>query len=305
MLLTITPNPALDRIITLSSLMTGAVNRASDVRVSAGGKGINVARAARALGGDVLACAPLGGLNGARLTALCADEGLRLRPYTVSAETRTATILLHDTDKMTVINEPGQPLDTLQWARFVGSLQAAFDDAAALCICGSYPPHVDEIGVRGLINLARHSKKPLWIDGSGVGLAVAYAIGALNLKINGAEIGALLGRTVDDADSALAAAADAHAHTRGAVVVTLGARGAVMVSDAGRFIATPPPITPINTIGSGDSFLAALAMSGAAADGLRGGVAAGTANAITECGGGHFTRASFESILEQVQVSAV
>ena len=306
MLLTITPNPALDRILTLTHLNVGAVNRATDVRLSAGGKGINVARAAQTLGADVLACAPLGGSTGDLFTQLAAAETtpIRLRPFTVEPETRTATILLHQGD-MTVINEAGTPMDVDTWAEFVDYLQAEFEDIDALCVCGSYPPSVDEIGIRALLNMARSSHKPVWIDASGIGLHIAYDMGGMCLKINSAEIGTLLNRTVHDTNSALDAAQAAYQHTQAAVIVTLGAQGAVMVSDTGRFIATPPPIQAINPIGSGDSMLAAMMIEGATGEGLRRGVAAGTANAMTQRGGGHFTRVSFEQMLHQTTLTVV
>jgi 1-phosphofructokinase family hexose kinase len=304
MILTITPNPALDRILTLPGLTVGSVNRALDVRVMAGGKGINAARAVSALGGQARALVPLGGLTGGRLEELARGERLALEVFDVVYETRTATILLHNGD-MTVINEPGERWDARTWRAFVAAVPEPARGVDTICISGSCPPGIDEREVRTLLEQARAACQAVWVDSSGIGLRVAYHMGGLMLKVNAAEIGVLVGQLITTPVIALAAAQQVYAQTGAAVVVTLGEQGAVMVNAEGGFMAIPPSITPVNPIGSGDSFLAAIALRGANAQGLCHGVAAGTANALTSHGGGHFMRASFDDILQRVKLTTM
>ncbi len=64
MILCITPNPAVDRTILLPSLVVGRIHRAQNILVAEGGKGLNVARTIRRLGGEPLCMGFLGGHNG-------------------------------------------------------------------------------------------------------------------------------------------------------------------------------------------------------------------------------------------------
>lgn len=76
MVLTVTPNPSLDRTYELPRLTRGSVLRATDDRVDPGGKGINVSRAVAATGHRRIAVAPLGGPEGALLARLLGEHGI-------------------------------------------------------------------------------------------------------------------------------------------------------------------------------------------------------------------------------------
>ena len=135
-------------------------------------------------------------------------------------------------------------------------------------------------------------------------LRSALAVEGVNIKVNDEEIGEVLGTEVSGVESALNAAERVHRRTGGAVVVTLGKLGAVLVSRGGRFRATPPDVPIKSPVGSGDSFLAGLAATGATLDGLRRAVAAGTANALT-VGGGQFSLEDFERVLAGTETAAL
>ncbi|MDX2162045.1 MAG: hexose kinase [bacterium] len=314
-LLTLTPNPSLDRILTLDALVPGAVHRAASRTLSPGGKGINVARAARSLGEAAWAAGILGGRTGRTLADLCEREGLPARwTWIDEIETRMTSILLHpladNPRTMTVINERGDPLSAAAWTQFTADVHDALGSARAVCMSGSSPPGVTGDHIAALLEGLIQSGVPLWVDTSGAGLHAALKIAGVNLKVNGDEIGAAFDVAVTGVESALTAARQAHAHTGGTVVVTLGAAGAVMVSGAGALHAVPPSVQTLNPIGSGDSALAALALAFSTPgvppqDALCRAVAAGTANAITERGGGYFTQAQYQAVLADTRISVL
>lgn len=302
-LLCITPNPALDRTLTVSNFRAGEIFRTSDVLMVAGGKGLNVARAARILGADPLCLSPLGGHTGRLVAELAEREGMSGAWTWYDGETRTCTIIV-DEAGATLINETGRAMPAEVWAQFQTDALAQTGQAAAICLSGSLPPGVSESACHDLIQALVATGKPVWVDSSGMALQAALSVEGVNIKVNDEEIGAVLTKVVAGIGETVEAAGRVHRRTGGAVVVTLGAAGAVMVNSEGRFAAKPPTLPIRSPVGSGDSFLAALAASGATQDGLRRAVAAGTANALS-VGGGQFSIEDFERVLAATDMAAV
>lgn len=300
-LLCITPNPALDRTLTVRGFTLGGVSRTGDVLLAAGGKGLNVARAARTLGAEAVCLGILAGHTGRLFAELAEREGLSSAWTWGEGETRCATIIVSD-GGATVVNEQGMTVSEALWEQFTSDVLAHSGDV--ICVSGSYPPDVNEDHLTRWFGALAETGKPVWIDSSGMALGAALQTKGINLKVNGDEIGAALGRSVTDIASAVDAASKARESTGGVVVVTLGKLGAVMVNAEGCYAAQPPDLTIKSDVGSGDSFLAALAITGATPDGLRRAVAAGTANALS-VGGGQFTLLDFDYVLAKTTVSSV
>jgi fructose-1-phosphate kinase PfkB-like protein len=190
------------------------------------------------------------------------------------------------------------------WKRFTSDVLAHVDAVDVVCVSGSYPPGVSAEHLTQWFRALAETGKPIWIDSSGMALGAALQTQGVNVKVNGDEIGAALEVAVNSVSSAVDAARQGRGRTGGAVVVTLGKQGAVMVTAEGRYAAHPPDISIKSDVGSGDSFLAALAITGAIPDGLRRAVAAGTANALS-VGGGHFSLLDFDFVLAGTTVSAL
>jgi 1-phosphofructokinase family hexose kinase len=305
--LCITPNPAIDRTLTVDQFQTDEVNRARSARCAAGGKGVNVARAMRGLGLPVLCAGMVGGLQGMLFAELARREQLAGRWTAIDGETRVCTILIDPAQKHnTVVNEPGPLISEQEWWRFHADSMEAAAQASAVCVCGSAPPGVSPGSYRALLEALAVEGRPVWADTSGGFLAAAAATTDVHLKINLVEAAALVGSVLTTADDALQAAATLGRGNRRTVVITLGAEGAVLVSEHGRWHARPPAITRVNAVGSGDSLLAGL-VTGLEKGldhrtALAWGVAAGAANAAGS-GGASFTRAQFDQALAGVQVT--
>ena len=281
--LCITPNPAIDRTLAVPGFAAGAVWRAKDVRAVCGGKGVNVARAARRLGADVVLVGPLAGATGRAAADLALAEGIPARWTWVDGETRVCVIVVGDDGEATVINEPGPGGGKASWGRIVADVAAFADDMDAVCISGSMPPCCPPGGVAALVDAAGDGGRPVWVDTSGPPLAEALAAMPAGVKVNGAEAGELLGHAVTDVSAAGRAAKAIGARTGGTAVVTLGTAGAVMaVNDAGWW-AEAPPVDTVSAVGSGDAFLAglvvALARGMSSSEALALAAAAGAANA--------------------------
>ncbi|MFN8377200.1 MAG: 1-phosphofructokinase family hexose kinase [Anaerolineae bacterium] len=306
MLLCVTPNPAIDRTAVVSNLRLDEVNRASTVHVAAGGKGVNVARAARTLGENVLCAGFLGGDHGTLFTALARREHLPGEWTTIDGETRSCMILLDPTQgHNTVINEMGPTVADEAWRQLIETVTTLSERASAVCLCGSAPPGTPLPRYAELLVRLREKKRTVWVDVAGEPLESARRTGGICLKVNRDEASVLAGRALDTLADIAQSAQMLVADGAPICIVTLGGEGAIMATEAGCWHATLPPIRRINAVGSGDSFLA-----GAATAQMRGesdesmlawGVAAGAANAVSS-GGGGFTYASFHALLGKVNV---
>lgn len=307
MILCITPNPAIDRTITLPSLVPGNVHRAQKIIVAAGGKGLNVARTIRRLGGEPLCMGFAGGHTGRLLADLTQNEGLQSHWTWTNAETRTSTILVSQIGDATVINEPGMPVSESDWKCLQKDVREQIPSSGLVCLSGSLPPLSSTEACKGLLDLLVNGSRQVWVDTSGTNLSAVLAYPGIHVKVNGSEIGEVLGFDVRDVDSARRALLYLGKRRRATSVITLGDMGALLVTPEERWHAQGPSVRVVSTVGSGDAFLGGLAR---ALDGgsdwpgaLGDAVAAGTANALS-VGGGQFTMQEFQDIRKQVQIRA-
>jgi 1-phosphofructokinase family hexose kinase len=291
MLLCITPNPALDRTLVIAGVRLGAIHRTDHVMLAAGGKGLNVARAAHTLGQPLHACAPLGGLTGQHVAHLAEHEGLTgAWNWRAAGETRTCTLVVDpEQDDATVFNEAGEPVTAEDWQRFHQTACAAAASAHLVTISGSLPTGVDPAVLAALIgDLQTHGTRVI-VDTSGAPLSAALQAQPYGIKVNAHELGTALHQPVTTIDQAIQALHRVRAQQIALAVVSLGADGAIAASAAGICHARPPRQQIISSVGSGDSLLAGLA-TGLLRDApldqaLALGVACGTADALTIGGG--------------------
>jgi 1-phosphofructokinase family hexose kinase len=310
MLVAVTPNPAIDRTLYVPTLTVGAIHRTAEVRLAAGGKGLNVTRAARILGGAVLATAPLAGHAGRIVASLAAEEGLPSDWYWLEAgETRTCLLLNHATGDATVINETGPTLPGASWEGFLAHVERLAGGAAAVAFSGSLPPGAPPESLGAFAGALTAKGQTVYLDTSGQALATTLAQPAgLCIKVNRAELAAGLGLPGDALSREGLLEAGRALLRRGAaqVVVTLGAEGALALEPAGGWWAAPPPVEPVvSTVGSGDAFLAGLTvaqMKGQPLEqALAWAVACGAANTLTPLPG-HFEPEVAEKLLARVAI---
>ena len=135
------PNLTIDRTGTIAELRPGDVLRFERVVVTPGGKGLNVARAARALGADALLVGFVPGETGGRGAAMIEREGIALRPVACGGELRSTAIVIEHGGRTTVLNEPG-PRDrtTADWDALEAAVAAALGEHGVLVCSGSVPP---------------------------------------------------------------------------------------------------------------------------------------------------------------------
>lgn len=291
MLLAVTPNPALDRTLVIGGMRPGGVYRAERVLMAAGGKGLNVARAALALGQPLRVYGLLGGLMGQMVARLAAEEGFDCCwSWHSAGETRTCTLVVDpQAEDATALNEAGPLLQASDWQNLAESILAAAADAALITISGSLPAGIAPEALAALLQTLAAAGHRAMVDSSGPALQAALTAPLYGVKVNSAELGAALGRTISDVAQAARALDDMRQRGVALAVVTLGAQGALAASAEGICWARPPVLKIISSVGCGDSLLAGLTtglLRGyPLSTALRLGVACGASDALTVGGG--------------------
>lgn len=262
MIVTLTPNPSIDRTVELTSaLERGAVLRAAATSSQAAGKGVNISRAAVAAGLPTIAVLPADPEDPYVLELLAA--GIDCRPEPPAGGVRTNLTITEPDGTTTKINSPGATATPEVLSRLRTALGQRSRGAAWVVLAGSLPPGAPDDWYATLVADLAAGPAAVAVDTSGAPLeAVAahlsVAAPAL-MKPNAEELATLTGGDPDaiEADPVAAAAAAATLVERGvgAVLATLGAGGAVLVTAEGAWHATPPPTTVVSTVGAGDSSL--------------------------------------------------
>jgi 1-phosphofructokinase family hexose kinase len=256
-LLCVSLNPAVDRRIRVPRLELRAVNRATSAEPTAGGKAAHVAYAAKALGADVTWLALTGGEEGEFCRRGVAARGVNTIAIPIAGCTRmTLELIDGSSGAITEVLEPGPMIAAAERDALAASFEQALSQKPQVVLSGSLPSGIPETFYAELISVAKRRGCNVFLDTSGAALATAFAARPSVIKPNRQELEALLGRRIASAEDAFAAADDLRSRGAEVVIVSLGADGAVLVSEGEGLRATAPNLRPISTVGSGDSFVA-------------------------------------------------
>ncbi len=284
-IVTLTMNPAIDVSTAVVRVEPSKKLRCEVARRDPGGGGVNVARVASRLGADALAAFPAGGLTGQMLEHLIAREGVARLVLPISGDTREDfTVVDRSTGQELRFVLPGPPMQPAEWRACLEAVEALHPVPAFVCASGSLPPGVPETLYRELGEAAVRTGAKFVLDASGAALSHATAGGSVYLlKPNLAELRALTGDRLEDRGAmAEACRGLLEAGSAEVVALTLGDQGALLVASDETLFAPALSITPVSTVGAGDSFLGAmlwaLASGRSQAEAFRWGVAAGSAS---------------------------
>lgn len=307
-LLVFSPNLAIDHIIELEQICLGDVQRAKNAYLSAGGKGVNVARASTLLEGNPVLVGLIGGEAGFLMRALLSRERLDVRSPEFDGETRFATILRDVRHNITtVLNERGPEVTIREWDTLLRLALTELNSASVLVCTGSLPPGVAHDGYTEIIRSANSLGKTSILDASGLVLASNLASRPSIIKVNLKEALTVMPEEseVNDVASrqrALNAAMQLRSMATDAAIVTIS-EGAALCCDEATVFLSAPTVLVQNEIGAGDSFIAGMARSLISENSLilacKHGVA--TAAASVETGQpGLLDRRRAEQLVEQV-----
>ena len=295
MIVTVTLNAAVDRTLLVPNFQIGHRHRASVGFLSAGGKGINVARALKRLGTPVVCTGLAGGRNGTLLVEELTQEGVLNDFVRIRGESRTSTAVLDPTSNAyTEINEWGPEIAEDELETLREKLAYLTQGAEFVVFAGSLPRGVDTSFYAEAMRDAARRHQLAVIDADGEPLQIAVGAEPYLVAPNVREAEELVGHEfVDDEDLATALDEIAELGARNVLITMTTGCYALLREDRNevRLRARGPALEPVSTIGAGDSllagFLAARVAGRSFEDSVRSAVATGAAS-VLEAGPGRF-----------------
>ena len=254
MILCVAANPSVDRLLEVERLAVGEIHRMVGEAHVAGGKGLNCARAAAALGAEVRAVALVGGFTGRWICEQLEESGVAVTPVWTRDDTRTCvSVADRSSGLLTEFYEGGARVGADVWGQFVTAVHDEAGGAAVMSISGSLPPGVPEQGYVELMVGASTTA----FDSTAAGISARPSI----VKLNAAESAVATKRKVETFDDGHSAARQLWADAGGeghVAIVTLGERGAIMILPDGAALSGHIDAFGLYAVGSGDAFLAGL-----------------------------------------------
>jgi 6-phosphofructokinase 2 len=256
MIYTITLNPALDRTMWIDRIREDVSNRILDECSYAGGKSIDVSKVLKNFGVDNIALGFVGGFAGRELEGRLLNEGIQSDFIRVAGETRT-NIILHEkeTGRQLAFNARGpqiRPSEIMQLIEQIEKLPCP----ELVTIGGSLPPGVSPEIYRKIITMFGKCRARIVLDVDGQALSIGIKARPNIIKPNIHELSELVGRELKEIDEVVAAAREINKEGVEIVLVSMGARGILLVSNREAYVAVPPEVNVENTIGAGDSAVA-------------------------------------------------
>lgn len=306
MIVTLTLNAAVDKAYHLSgTVRPGTVMRVRSSCNTAGGKGLNVARVVTLCGEEAIASGLSGGKTGEQLEQLAYRDGLVSRFVHVKAETRCCINIIDWNCLSTEFLEPGEEVTESELERFMKEFEKICMDAQIVTMSGSVPRGVRKNIYGELVEKVKGWGKKVILDTSGELLREGIKAKPDMIKPNQEELALLLGRSMDKLEDVKSGAMELRSQGIGQVVVSLGEKGALLACSHGVYHGTLPVLQTVNTVGCGDSMVAALAVSilrgYTPEESLRYAVAVSAANALS-LRTGYFETNDLERIYPEVTV---
>lgn len=284
MILVVNLNASVDKRYEMINLNKGSVMRARTVENTPGGKGIHVANVATILDEECLVTGFLGGKTGEFIEEGLKSYGIKSDFVKIKGETRECLAIITDDLMQTEILEPGPVIDEKEQVKFREKFNELSESANIIVISGSVPQNIKVTFYRDLIEIANKKNKRVLLDTSGKLLDEGIKGKPYFIKPNRDEIEALTGRKIESTNDAINEIKNFQNEGIEFVVISLGEEGSVVGFNKKIYKVSVPKVNAINPVGSGDSYVAGIAIGLARnydiKDVLKLASACGTANAM-------------------------
>lgn len=258
---TVTLNPARDRTVVISDFAAGKVNRVKHFRDDPGGKGINVSKVVKSLGGHTVAMGILGGNTGEYIKNSLDDMGIDNDFVYVDHETRTNIKVFDDVNLVTTdINEAGEPVSEKTLEEVLGRILAKAKKGDIVVFAGKIPAGAPEDLLYKWISALKEAGVLTILDADSRTLKEGVKAAPFMIKPNEIELGELLDEKLDSLEKIYAGAKRVMEENGVSfVAVSMGADGALFVTKTNAYRAKGLKIEAKSTVGAGDAMAAALA----------------------------------------------
>ena len=285
MIYTITLNPALDKAVMVSRLSLDLLNRVTVLRTDPGGKGINVSKVVKKLGGDSTPYVILAGDTGDTIKGMLAEAGIECRSFDIDGETRTNLKIVDPvSNTQTYINEAGPEVTDELLDKMLAELLGMVHEGDIVVLAGSLPLGASADTYRDWTLALKEAGVSVYLDTDGSNLCSGLEGVPYFVKIYQVELASILGLELTS-DAEVAKAARELADSGVSHVMVLQGEGGALYANAERAIKCVPIEVPVGSIvGAADAMVAAFAYGEVTGlgleDTLRLAMASGAANAM-------------------------
>lgn len=256
-------NPSIDAEWRVDDVQWEEKNNIRSERRWAGGKGINVARWLKHLGGQPLLLVPLGGRTGVELAGFLRGERIPARIIRLREPARVNVIITTNTGRQMRFNPPGPVISAEEWGRLFTAAKRELARSDLLILSGSLPRGLPVNTYASLLRLAHRFGVKTLLDCDGSAFAVALKEHPFLVKPNAHELAQWWGRPLRTEAEIVRAARALSNQTRGWVLVSRGDKRSLLLNETegSCSFSQPPRVRPCNTVGAGDALLAAVALA--------------------------------------------
>lgn len=309
MIVTVTMNPAIDKTVEIDTLQHGGLNRIKRVEYDAGGKGINVSKTIRELGGNTVATGFLGGNNGRTIANVLKEKEIDCDFIWVDGETRTNTKVFEENGALTELNEPGPTISEAQIEELMKKLEGYAGEETLFVLSGSIPAGVDKDIYARIIRLVHNKGSRVFLDADGELFRKALSAGPDIIKPNRVELEEYAGMDYRASEEELLKIARRFAEEGiGTIAVSMGQSGAMFVIGDTQVRCPALSVKAHSTVGAGDAMVAALSYAWdkklPVEEMIRLGMAV-SAGAVTTIGTKPPTKELVETLKEQVMIERI
>ena len=260
MILVLNLNASVDKKYRMNNLSKGLVMRANDVHNTPGGKGIHVANVINILKEACIATGFLGGKTGEFIESKLKDYNINQDFVKIQGDTRECLAIITDDLVQTEILEPGPIVTNEEQNKFLDKYQSLIKNCNIIVASGSVPKNIPKNFYKTLIEIAKTHNKKFLLDTSGDLLKEGLEAKPFFIKPNKDEIEALTGRKILSVNDAIDEIKEFHKKGIDLVVISLGKDGSIAGFNGKFYKVTVPKVNAINPVGSGDSYVAGIAI---------------------------------------------
>lgn len=306
MIVTVTMNPAIDKTADLIKLETGSLNRLKNVLMDAGGKGINVSKTIKALGGETIACGFIGGSGGVVIENVLREQNIKSDFIRIENETRTNLKIVEENGFVTELNEPGPFISEKEINALMDKLMSYAKEDTWFILAGSIPNGVDKGIYRTITELVKQKGARVFLDADGE-LFVKALEGAPDIiKPNRSELEEYFHKDYRvDEKELIEMGKKLMEKGIGMVAISLGQMGALFLNNEKVIKCPGLKVEAHSTVGAGDAMVAALSYGLGSKKDIEECVklaVATSAGAVTTKGTKPPSRELVEELVNQVQI---
>jgi 1-phosphofructokinase len=259
MIVTVTMNPAIDKTVDLELLERGSLNRIKNVIVDAGGKGINVSKTIKELGGETIATGFIGGSGGTLIEKVLQEQGIKSDFVTIQNEVRTNMKVVETNGFVTELNEPGPQVSPEELETLTDKLLEYAGPDTLFVFAGSIPNGINKTIYKTLTAKVKEKGAKVFIDADGELFIHALEAAPDYIKPNRSEVESYFGADYRLEEKELVKLGQ-QLLDKGITMVSisLGQMGALFITKDRTVKCPGLKVVAHSTVGAGDAMVAAL-----------------------------------------------